>query len=86
MLGVWYYFSLFYFKFKMEKDALSVFHCFSGGNEYGQCGEEPERKDEHGRTSRRDIAIPQRCAPKLSVRQVRKKFHYLSKQEPSRIK
>lgn len=42
----------------------------TGGNEYGQCGEEPEKKDETGRVPRRDIAIPQRCAPKLIVRQV----------------
>ncbi|RWW58034.1 hypothetical protein BHE74_00035160 [Ensete ventricosum] len=42
----------------------------TGGNEYGQCGEEPERKEDGSRALRRDIAIPQRCAPKLSVRQV----------------
>lgn len=42
----------------------------AGGNEYGQCGEEPERKDDTGRPLRRDIVIPQRCAPKLVVRQV----------------
>ena len=42
----------------------------SGGNEYGQCGEEPERKDDTGRPLRRDIVNPQRCAPKLIVRQV----------------
>lgn len=41
-----------------------------GGNEYGQCGEEPERKDDSSKPLRRDIVIPQRCAPKLSVRQV----------------
>lgn len=40
-----------------------------GGNEYGQCGEEPS-KDETGRSVRRDIVIPKRCAPKLTVRQV----------------
>lgn len=45
-------------------------YCGAGGNEYGQCGEEPERKDDTGRLVRRDIVIPQRCAPKLSVRQV----------------
>lgn len=45
--------------------------CFgAGGNEYGQCGEEPERKDDTAKPLRRDIVIPQRCAPKLSVRQV----------------
>ena len=42
----------------------------SGGNEYGQCGEEPEHKDDTGRPLRRDIVIPQSCAPKLVVRQV----------------
>lgn len=41
----------------------------AGGNEYGQCGEE-EKKDDSGRALRRDIVIPQRCTPKLSVRQV----------------
>lgn len=45
-------------------------HCGAGGNEYGQCGEEPERQDDTGRLVRRDIVIPQRCVPKLSVRQV----------------
>ncbi|MQM07717.1 hypothetical protein Taro_040559 [Colocasia esculenta] len=60
--------------------AIGGWHCLAvddqghayawGGNEYGQCGEEPERKDEHGRVLRRDIVIPQRCAHKLSVRQV----------------
>ncbi|KAI8534379.1 hypothetical protein RHMOL_Rhmol10G0085200 [Rhododendron molle] len=43
---------------------------WAGGNEYGQCGEEPERKDDTGRPLKRDIIIPQRCASKLSVRQV----------------
>lgn len=42
----------------------------TGGNEYGQCGEEPERKDDSSRPLRRDIVIPQRCAPRFSVRQV----------------
>jgi hypothetical protein len=42
----------------------------AGGNEYGQCGEEPERKEDGTRALRRDIPIPQRCAPKLKVRQV----------------
>ncbi|KAM0900287.1 hypothetical protein ACQ4PT_020751 [Festuca glaucescens] len=41
-----------------------------GGNEYGQCGEEPERKEDGTRALRRDIPIPQRCALKLKVRQV----------------
>ncbi|KAF2299503.1 hypothetical protein GH714_032293 [Hevea brasiliensis] len=59
--------------------AIGGWHCLAvddqgrayawGGNEYGQCGEEPERKDDTGRPLRRDIVIPQRCASKL-VRQV----------------
>lgn len=39
---------------------------WAGGNEYGQCGEEPERKDDTGRPLKRDIIIPQRCASKLA--------------------
>ncbi|CAN1788715.1 Ultraviolet-B receptor UVR8 [Linum perenne] len=60
--------------------ALGGWHCLAvddqgrayawGGNEYGQCGEEPEHKDDTGRLLRRDIVIPQRCAPKLAVQQV----------------
>ncbi|KAG6741965.1 hypothetical protein POTOM_055246 [Populus tomentosa] len=60
--------------------AIGGWHCLAvddqgrayawGGNEYGQCGEEPERKDDTGRPLRRDIVIPQRCASKLVVRQV----------------
>ncbi|KAK2420282.1 Regulator of chromosome condensation (RCC1) family protein [Trifolium repens] len=60
--------------------AIGGWHCLAvddhgkayawGGNEYGQCGEEPERKDDNGRPLRRDIVIPQPCAPKLVVRQV----------------
>ncbi|XP_011011191.1 PREDICTED: ultraviolet-B receptor UVR8-like isoform X3 [Populus euphratica] len=60
--------------------AIGGWHCLAvddqgrayswGGNEYGQCGEEPERKNETGRPLRRDIVIPQRCASKLAVRQV----------------
>eukprot|EP00262_Sarcandra_glabra_P007589 TRINITY_DN20487_c0_g1_i1.p1 TRINITY_DN20487_c0_g1~~TRINITY_DN20487_c0_g1_i1.p1 ORF type:complete len:397 (+),score=64.11 TRINITY_DN20487_c0_g1_i1:104-1294(+) len=60
--------------------AIGGWHCLAvddqgrayawGGNEYGQCGEEPERKDDNSKALRRDIVIPQRCAPKLSVRQV----------------
>ena len=42
---------------------------FIGGNEYGQCAEEPEQKGET-KVLRRDIVIPQRCAPHLRVRQV----------------
>ncbi|KAL3568274.1 hypothetical protein D5086_030925 [Populus alba] len=60
--------------------AIGGWHCLAvddqgrayawGGNEYGQCGEEPERKDDTGRPLRRDIVIPQCCASKLVVRQV----------------
>ncbi|KAI8527698.1 hypothetical protein RHMOL_Rhmol12G0095200 [Rhododendron molle] len=46
-----------------------VFWFYPCGNEYGQCGEEPERKDDTGMPLKRDIIIPQRCASKLSVRQ-----------------
>ncbi|KAI4366753.1 hypothetical protein MLD38_022588 [Melastoma candidum] len=59
--------------------AIGGWHCLAvddqgrayawGGNEYGQCGEEPV-KDEAGRPLKRDIVRPQRCAPKLIVRQV----------------
>jgi hypothetical protein len=51
---------------------LKVWYIFNnvGGNEYGQCGEEPERKNDTGRPLRRDIVIPQRCASNLVVRQV----------------
>ena len=49
----------------------------SGGNEYGQCGEEPERKDDTGRPLRRDIVIPQCCASKHLVRQVIKSHESL---------
>lgn len=65
-------------KVKIVQAAIGGWHCLAvddqgqayawGGNEYGQCGEEPERKDD--RPVRRDIVIPQRCVPKLSVRQV----------------
>lgn len=57
----------------------------SGGNEYGQCGEEPERKDDTGRPLRRDIVIPQRCAPKLVVRQVTCVFQYHATMEQKMI-
>ncbi|KAG0450342.1 hypothetical protein HPP92_020990 [Vanilla planifolia] len=60
--------------------AIGGWHCLAvddqgrayawGGNEYGQCGEEPEKKEDGSKALRRDITIPQRCAPKLSVRQV----------------
>ncbi|XP_020586117.1 ultraviolet-B receptor UVR8-like [Phalaenopsis equestris] len=60
--------------------AIGGWHCLAvddqgrayawGGNEYGQCGEEPERKEDGSKALRRDITIPQRCAPQLSVRQV----------------
>lgn len=64
---------------KIEHNSGNVYLCFykdvnfsfgAGGNEYGQCGEEPERKADTGKPVRRDIVIPQRCVPKLSVRQV----------------
>ncbi|KAH0984515.1 hypothetical protein GBA52_011692 [Prunus armeniaca] len=65
---------------KIVQAAIGGWHCLAvddqgrayawGGNEYGQCSEEPERKDDTGRPLRRDIVIPQRCAPKLVVRQV----------------
>ncbi|KAL0720037.1 hypothetical protein Bca4012_069361 [Brassica carinata] len=64
---------------KISQAAIGGWHCLAvddqgrayawGGNEYGQCGEEP-LKDEMGRPVRRDIVIPKRCAPKLTVRQV----------------
>ncbi|CAM8973960.1 unnamed protein product [Rhodiola kirilowii] len=60
--------------------AIGGWHCLAvdeqgrayawGGNEYGQCGEDPGRKDDTGKPLKRDIVIPQRCAPKLVVRQV----------------
>ncbi|XP_060191431.1 ultraviolet-B receptor UVR8-like [Lycium barbarum] len=65
---------------KIVQAAIGGWHCLAvddqgkayawGGNEYGQCGEEPERKDDTGRPIKRDIVIPKRCAPKLSVHQV----------------
>ncbi|XP_073038999.1 uncharacterized protein [Primulina eburnea] len=65
---------------KIIQAAIGGWHCLSvdeqgrayawGGNEYGQCVEEPERKEDTGKPVRRDIIIPQRCVPRLSVRQV----------------
>ncbi|OAY65797.1 Ultraviolet-B receptor UVR8 [Ananas comosus] len=65
---------------KIVQAAIGGWHCLAvddngrayawGGNEYGQCGEEPERKEDGSKALRRDIPIPQRCAPRLSVRQV----------------
>ncbi|KZV53871.1 hypothetical protein F511_00137 [Dorcoceras hygrometricum] len=65
---------------KIIQAAIGGWHCLAvdeqgrayawGGNEYGQCGEEPERKEDTGKPVRRDIIIPQRCVPRLSVRQV----------------
>mgnify|MGYP004712132467 CR=1 FL=1 len=49
---------------------IGLGNLYAGGNEYGQCGEEPERKADTGKPVRRDIVIPQRCVPKLTVRQV----------------
>ncbi|XP_076883430.1 ultraviolet-B receptor UVR8-like [Bidens hawaiensis] len=64
---------------KIVQAAIGGWHCLAvddqghayawGGNEYGQCGEELEKKGESGRT-RMVIVNPQRCAPKLSIRQV----------------
>lgn len=64
---------------KIVQAAIGGWHCLAvdadghayawGGNEYGQCAEEPEQKEDC-RVLRRDIVIPQRCAPHLCVRQV----------------
>ncbi|KAE8695254.1 hypothetical protein F3Y22_tig00110729pilonHSYRG00172 [Hibiscus syriacus] len=50
---------------KIVQAAIGGWHCLAvddegrayawGGNEYGQCGEEPKRKDDTGRPLRRDI-------------------------------
>ncbi|KAL0007407.1 hypothetical protein SO802_008909 [Lithocarpus litseifolius] len=63
-----------------RRAAIGGWHCLAvdeqgrayawGGIEYGQCGEEPDRKDGTGRPLRRDIVIPKICAPKLVVHQV----------------
>ncbi|XP_047310934.1 ultraviolet-B receptor UVR8-like [Impatiens glandulifera] len=67
---------------KIVQAAIGGWHCLAvddqgrayawGGNEYGQCGEEPEheRKGDSVIPLRRDIVIPKRCVPKLTVRQV----------------
>uniref|UniRef100_A0A0C9RVE1 TSA: Wollemia nobilis Ref_Wollemi_Transcript_11097_1928 transcribed RNA sequence n=1 Tax=Wollemia nobilis TaxID=56998 RepID=A0A0C9RVE1_9CONI len=65
---------------KIVQAAIGGWHCLAvddqgrayawGGNEYGQCGEEAERKEDNSKVLRRDIPIPQRCAPQLRVRQV----------------
>ncbi|GLJ11985.1 hypothetical protein SUGI_0181500 [Cryptomeria japonica] len=65
---------------KIVQAAIGGWHCLAvddqgrayawGGNEYGQCGEEAERKEDNSKVIRRDISIPQRCAPQLTVRQV----------------
>ncbi|GJN03583.1 hypothetical protein PR202_ga21045 [Eleusine coracana subsp. coracana] len=65
---------------RIVQAAIGGWHCLAvddkgrayawGGNEYGQCGEEAERKEDGTRALRRDIPIPKRCAPKLKVRQV----------------
>ncbi|MCO5599281.1 hypothetical protein L7F22_053382 [Adiantum nelumboides] len=64
---------------KIVQAAIGGWHCLAvdtdgrayawGGNEYGQCAEEPEQKGDT-KVLRRDIVIPQRCAPHLRVRQV----------------
>ncbi|BBN20285.1 hypothetical protein MPTK1_8g17940 [Marchantia polymorpha subsp. ruderalis] len=60
---------------RIVQAATGGWHCLAvdeegrayawGGNEYGQCAEEAD-----GKTMKRDITIPQRCAPHLRVRQV----------------
>ncbi|KAL2610465.1 hypothetical protein R1flu_029038 [Riccia fluitans] len=60
---------------RIVQAAIGGWHCLAvdeegrayawGGNEYGQCAEEAD-----GKTMKRDIMIPQRCAPHLRVRQV----------------
>uniref|UniRef100_A0A7N0TTJ5 RCC1-like domain-containing protein n=1 Tax=Kalanchoe fedtschenkoi TaxID=63787 RepID=A0A7N0TTJ5_KALFE len=65
---------------KIIQAAIGGWHCLAvdeqgrayawGGNEYGQCGEDPGRKDDTGKPLKRDIVIPQRCAHQLVVRQV----------------
>ncbi|CAN6465749.1 unnamed protein product [Victoria cruziana] len=65
---------------RIVQAAIGGWHCLAvddqgrayawGGNEYGQCGEEPILKDDNTRALRKKVVIPQRCAPKLSVRQV----------------
>ncbi|KAH9298425.1 hypothetical protein KI387_030107, partial [Taxus chinensis] len=65
---------------KIVQAAIGGWHCLAvddqgrayawGGNEYGQCGEEAERKEDNSKVLRRDIPFPQRCAPQLRVRQV----------------
>lgn len=65
-------FYLLFVTLKILKATIVHLFCFGtylGGNEYGQCGEEPS-KDETGRPVRRDIVIPKRCASQLTVQQV----------------
>ncbi|KAF3961043.1 hypothetical protein CMV_014292 [Castanea mollissima] len=69
--------------------AIGGWHCLAvdeqgqayawGGNEYRQCGEEPERKDDTSRHLRKDIVIPKICAPKLVVRQLEHFITWLPK-------
>ncbi|KAJ7294375.1 hypothetical protein O6H91_Y261400 [Diphasiastrum complanatum] len=64
---------------KIVQAAIGGWHCLAvdeegrtyawGGNEYGQCAEEPEKKGE-GKILHRDITIPRRCCHHLHVRQV----------------
>jgi hypothetical protein len=59
--------------------AIGGWHCLAvdedgrayawGGNEYGQCAKELDRKGVD-KVLHRDISIPQRCCPRLRVRQV----------------
>lgn len=64
---------------KIVQAAIGGWHCLAvdadgsayawGGNEYGQCAEQPEQKGEF-KILRRDVVIPRRCASHLRVRQV----------------
>ncbi|CAM6090961.1 unnamed protein product [Calypogeia fissa] len=63
---------------RIVQAAIGGWHCLAvdetgrayawGGNEYGQCAEEAEGRD--GKKLKRDIPVPQRCAPRLRVKQV----------------
>ncbi|CAM6050589.1 unnamed protein product [Sphagnum compactum] len=66
-------------KVKIVQAAIGGWHCLAvdedgrayawGGNEYGQCAKELDRKGDD-KVLHRDISIPQRCCPRLRVRQV----------------
>ncbi|EFJ13051.1 hypothetical protein SELMODRAFT_182077 [Selaginella moellendorffii] len=69
---------------KIVQAAIGGWHCLAvdeegrtyawGGNEYGQCAEEQQTKEQQNKGEskvlHRDITIPQRCAPRLCVRQL----------------